>query len=175
MPQLRVALPIMAQPRSGSGSWRVDHRSDTELLVDACRDPEAFGEYYTRNVRSMITYFWSRTRDHDVTSDLVAETFAAALAGVERYDPAKGNPRQWLYGIANNQLKGCGAARESRRMHDNGFNCKRRPPQPQAGKKSRLPTHDLTPTGSLRHWPGCRQRVVKLSVCESSNNSTTQP
>ena len=105
MPQLRVALPIMAQPRSGSGSWRVDHRSDTELLVDACRDPEAFGEYYTRNVRSMITYFWSRTRDHDVTSDLVAETFAAALAGVERYDPAKGNPRQWLYGIANNQLK----------------------------------------------------------------------
>ena len=40
-----------------------------------------------------------------MTSDLVAETFAAALAGVERYDPAKGNPRQWLYGIANKQLK----------------------------------------------------------------------
>ena len=105
VPKLRLASPVMAQPRSGSGSWRTDHRSDTELLVDARRGPEAFGVFYTRNVRSMITYFWSRTRDHDVTSDLVAETFAAALASVERYDPTKGNPRQWLYGIANKQLK----------------------------------------------------------------------
>ncbi len=49
--------------------------------------------------------FWSRTRDREVASDLAAETFAAALAGIELYDPAKGNPRQWLYGIANNHLK----------------------------------------------------------------------
>ncbi len=53
----------------------------------------------------MINYFWARTRDRDVTSDLVAETFAAALESVERYDPMKGNPRQWLHGIANRKLK----------------------------------------------------------------------
>lgn len=53
----------------------------------------------------MIDYFWSRTRDRDVASELTAETFAAALDGVERYDPAKGEPRQWLHGIAHNQLK----------------------------------------------------------------------
>ena len=35
----------------------------------------------------------------------VAETFTVTFESVERYDPAKGNPRQWLYGIANNQLK----------------------------------------------------------------------
>ena len=28
-----------------------------------------------------------------------------ALANVERFDPAKGSAQQWLYGIANNQLK----------------------------------------------------------------------
>lgn len=95
----------MARLRSGSRNWNVDRRSDSELLVDSRRDPEAFGEFYSRNVRSMITFFWTRTRDHDVTSDLVAETFAAALMSVERYDPVKGEPRQWLYGIANNQLK----------------------------------------------------------------------
>ena len=95
----------MAHPGSGSRDWRDDHRSESELLVDARRDPEAFGVFYTRNARSMIAYFWSRTRDHDVASDLVAETFAAALFSVERYDPAKGVPRQWLHGIANNQLK----------------------------------------------------------------------
>ena len=89
----------------GSERWKEDHRSDSELLLDARRDPEAFAEFYKRNVRSMITYFWNQTRDRDVTSDLVAETFATTLESVERYDPAKGNPRQWLYGIANNQLK----------------------------------------------------------------------
>ena len=61
--------------------------------------------FYARNVRPLVAYFWSRTRDRDAASDLAAETFAAALAGIERYDSAKGTPRQWLYGIANNQMK----------------------------------------------------------------------
>ncbi len=76
-----------------------------ELLVDARRDPEAFDEFYKRNFRPMTAYFWHRTRDRDITLDLVAETFTVMLESVERYDPVKGNPRQWLYGIANNQLK----------------------------------------------------------------------
>lgn len=100
-----ASLAIVAKPRAGSERWKEDHRSDEELLVDASRDPEAFGVFYTRNVRSMIVYFWSRTRDRDVTSDLVAETFATALESIERYDPTKGIPRQWLYGIASNQIK----------------------------------------------------------------------
>ncbi len=95
----------MAKPRSGSQDWNRDHRSDAELLLEARRDPEAFGEFYKRNVRSMTVYFWNRTRDRDVTSDLVAETFTVTFESVGRYDPVKGNPRQWLYGIANNQLK----------------------------------------------------------------------
>ena len=102
---VRGSLAIVAKSRMGSERWKEDHRSDSELLLDARRDPEAFAEFYKRNVRSMITYFWNQTRDRDVTSDLVAETFATTLESVERYDPAKGNPRQWLYGIANNQLK----------------------------------------------------------------------
>ncbi len=53
----------------------------------------------------MTAYFWHRTRDREVTLDLISETFTVTLESVERYDPAKGNPRQWLYGIANNQLK----------------------------------------------------------------------
>ena len=59
----------------------------------------------TPTTSGLLAFFWSRTRDRDVASDLTAETFAAALAGVSRYDPAKGTPRQWLYGIANNLLK----------------------------------------------------------------------
>lgn len=95
----------MATTRSGSGQRQGDQRSDIELLASASRDPEAFGVFYANHVRSILAFFWSRTRDRDVASDLTAETFAAALAGVSRYDPAKGTPRQWLYGIANNLLK----------------------------------------------------------------------
>ena len=102
---MRVVSPSMATARPGSSYWREDCRSDGDLLVEAARDPEAFGVFYSRNVRALLAFFWSRTRDRDVASDLVAETFAAALAGVEHYDPVKGAPRQWLYGIANNQLK----------------------------------------------------------------------
>lgn len=94
----------MATARSG-GRWQGDQRSDVELLAAASRDPEAFGVFYANNFRPLLAFFWSRTRDRDVASDLTAETFAAALAGVSRYDPAKGTPRQWLYGIANNLLK----------------------------------------------------------------------
>ena len=79
--------------------------SDAELLLQSRQDPEAFGEFYRRYVRHMIALFWHRTRDRDVVSDLVAETFATALENIERFNAAKGSPRQWLYGIANNQLK----------------------------------------------------------------------
>ena len=53
----------------------------------------------------MTHYFWFRTRDRDVTSNLVAETFTVALETVKCFDPTRGEPRQWLYGIAKNQLK----------------------------------------------------------------------
>ena len=40
-----------------------------------------------------------------VADDLVAETFLAGLAGREGYDPARADPRTWLYGIATNLLR----------------------------------------------------------------------
>lgn len=40
-----------------------------------------------------------------VADDLVAETFLAALAGRDGYDPARAEPRAWLYGIATNLLR----------------------------------------------------------------------
>lgn len=82
-----------------------DQRSDAELLAATPRDPEAFGVFYNRNFKPILTFFWTRTRDQDVASDLTAETFAAALQSIDRFDPDRGNPSQWLHGIAGNQLK----------------------------------------------------------------------
>ena len=86
----------------GGGSVPID---DSELLIAARDDPDAFAAFYDRHVTSLISYFWRRTHDREIAAELTAETFASALASLARYDPAKGNGSQWLYGIAKNQLR----------------------------------------------------------------------
>ena len=79
-------------------------RSDDDLLVASVKDPEAFGAFYDRHVHAAIGYFMLRTRDPEASADLAAETFAAALHGRRRFDPAKGPASAWLFGIARRKL-----------------------------------------------------------------------
>lgn len=81
-----------------------DDRSDDDLLLAAREQPEAFAVFYRRHVRALAAYFWRRSGDAETTADLTAETFAAALAGCGRFDPARGPAIGWLYGIAHRQL-----------------------------------------------------------------------
>jgi len=81
-----------------------DLRSDEGLLEAVPREPEAFAVFYRRHVSPLIGYFMRRTRDPELAADLTAETFAAALAGVHRYDARRGPAVAWLYGIARRQL-----------------------------------------------------------------------
>jgi RNA polymerase sigma-70 factor (ECF subfamily) len=41
----------------------------------------------------------------ELARDLAAETFTRAYAGRKRFDPERGEPRAWLFGIANNLLR----------------------------------------------------------------------
>jgi RNA polymerase sigma factor (sigma-70 family) len=41
----------------------------------------------------------------ELARDLAAETFTRAYAGRKRFDPQRGEPRAWLFGIANNLLR----------------------------------------------------------------------
>lgn len=83
-----------------------DPRSDDELLVASREDPAAFAEIYRRHARAIAAFFARRTPGTDLAADLTAETFAAALAGRRSYDPARGEARGWLFGIAQRQLVG---------------------------------------------------------------------
>ena len=94
--------------------------SDEALLLAARDEPEAFALFYRRYVRMLAAYFWRRTQDAELTADLTAETFAAALDCCERFDPERGPAIGWLYGIANRQL-GRLAARRSRRATAGGW------------------------------------------------------
>ncbi len=79
--------------------------SDIALLHSCRQQPEAFGTFYHRHVDQMLAYFWKHTRSHEAAADLTAETFAIALERVESFDPDRGAPTQWLFGIARNLLR----------------------------------------------------------------------
>ncbi|HEX5556370.1 MAG TPA: RNA polymerase sigma factor [Gaiellales bacterium] len=67
-------------------------------------DPAAFVAVYDQYSEALLRYFARRTLDPEVAFDLTAETFAAAFATRERFDPARGDEAAWLYGIARHQL-----------------------------------------------------------------------
>src|SRR5918997_6420778 len=81
-----------------------DPRTDEELLAAVAREPEAFAVFYGRHVRPLLGYFLRRTGDAELAADLCAETFAAALDGLRRFDRERGPAVAWLYGIARHQL-----------------------------------------------------------------------
>ncbi len=94
---------------------------DDELLAAAAGDVEAFAAFYRRHVAALLAYCLRRSGDPEVAADLCAETFAAALDGVRRFDPDRGPAVAWLYGIAHRQLgrlweRGAVDARARRRL-----------------------------------------------------------
>lgn len=85
---------------SGDGGFDL-HRPHVALTAD---DIDAL---YRSHARAMVTYFSRRTLDAEAAVDLVAETFAIAIADRRR---CRGEGREeqaaWLFGIARHQLHG---------------------------------------------------------------------
>ncbi len=67
-------------------------------------DRIAFTEFYRRYEQMILAYFSRRVADPEMTADLCAETFAAALVGARGYRPEHDTAAPWLFGIARNQL-----------------------------------------------------------------------
>lgn len=94
---------------------------DTQALVAARTDPEAFGAFYQRNSSKVIGFFYRRTLCPHTSAELAAETFAQALGSLKHFDPRRGPGRAWLFGIAGNLYRqwlrrGVVSARNRRRM-----------------------------------------------------------
>ncbi len=81
-----------------------DQPDDEAILAALDAAPEAYAVFYRRHVAGLLGYFLRRTRDPELAADLCAETFAAALDGAHRFDPARGPAVAWLYGIARRLL-----------------------------------------------------------------------
>jgi RNA polymerase sigma-70 factor (ECF subfamily) len=79
--------------------------TDDELLARfAGGDAEAFVGFYRRHLAAVLGFFMRRTADPELTADLTAEVFAAALIAAARYRPGERPALAWLYGIAAHKL-----------------------------------------------------------------------
>jgi RNA polymerase sigma factor (sigma-70 family) len=81
---------------------RESTQTDEALLLSG--EPEDFGLFYDRYVRSLLAYFQRRTRDPEAAADLTAETFAAALAARGRFEARPAPASVWLFAIAHHKL-----------------------------------------------------------------------
>ena len=76
-----------------------------ELILEAsATEPDAFGRFYDRHARDVLSFFYSRVASAQTAADLTAESFAAAFAFRHRYRSRGSTPRAWLFGIAKHQL-----------------------------------------------------------------------
>jgi RNA polymerase sigma factor (sigma-70 family) len=92
-----------------------EQRSDTELLLAARTCSEPFGVFYERHFASVLAFFRRRVTGPEEAFDLAAETFAAALASLPRFEPGPEPPQAWLFAIARHKLS---EAQRSRRIQD---------------------------------------------------------
>jgi RNA polymerase sigma factor (sigma-70 family) len=67
-------------------------------------DRETFAALYRDQVDRVTGFAARRLSSPGEVADLVAATFLAALERSDSYDPAKGDPASWLFGIAANLL-----------------------------------------------------------------------
>jgi RNA polymerase sigma factor (sigma-70 family) len=93
-----------------------EKRSDTELLLGARTSSEPFGVFYERHFPSVLAFFRRRVAGPEEAFDLAAETFAAALAAVPRFEPGPEPARAWLFAIARHKFSE--ALRSSRIQDD---------------------------------------------------------
>jgi RNA polymerase sigma factor (sigma-70 family) len=79
-------------------------RHQDDRLSSGELSPSAFADFYERFERPMLRFFMHATGRPELAADLTAETFARALESIAVYDPSRGRPDQWLFGIARNVL-----------------------------------------------------------------------
>ncbi|QKG19823.1 RNA polymerase sigma factor [Actinomadura verrucosospora] len=76
-------------------------RGDAVVSEAPWYEPEQFAEIFHRHFPDVHRYVAGRL-GADAADDIAAETFLTAYRRRDRYDPARGALRPWLFGIATN-------------------------------------------------------------------------
>lgn len=88
------------RPHDEPGSaWSVRELDDAAIVARSVREPDQFAVIYDRYFGEVYRYLAARL-GRGLADDLAAETFLVAFHKRDRFDPALGRVRPWLYGIA---------------------------------------------------------------------------
>jgi RNA polymerase sigma-70 factor (ECF subfamily) len=78
--------------------------SDEAILASLDAAPAAFAGFYRRHAGRLLSELGEWTDDERLAAELLAETFAAALAGARRFDPGRGSAADWLDALADAEI-----------------------------------------------------------------------
>jgi RNA polymerase sigma-70 factor (ECF subfamily) len=79
--------------------------TDAELLAAAPDDLAAYEAFYRSHVRRVTAFAAKRCSCAEDVADVVAVTFVRLLDAARRYDPARGEPAAFVFGIAANVIR----------------------------------------------------------------------
>lgn len=65
-------------------------------------DQRAFEAFYREHVEAVQRFIARHVRDPCTAADLTADVFLAAIDSASSFDPRRGNPSAWLFGVARN-------------------------------------------------------------------------
>ena len=77
---------------------------DAAAVRASVEHPECFSVVFERHHRVVWTYL-ARLAGPDVADEIAGDVFVTAFERRARFDPARGEVRSWLYGIASNKLR----------------------------------------------------------------------
>lgn len=77
---------------------------DQNLLTAPDPNGERFAVFYRRYLPDVLSFVLRRVANRELSADLTAEVFAAALQARSTFDPQRGDARGWLCTIASNKI-----------------------------------------------------------------------
>ncbi|GAA0967794.1 ECF RNA polymerase sigma factor SigE [Nocardioides aquaticus] len=80
------------------------------------RDPDLLEAFYREHVEAVQRFVARRVTDPHTAADLTTQVFLAVIDAAAGYDPARGAPRAWLFGIARHVV--AGEHRRARRQRE---------------------------------------------------------
>jgi RNA polymerase sigma factor (sigma-70 family) len=86
-----------------AGVLNIDASSGVEVTMRGGSGSSALTQFervYRANVGVVTAFFARRCSDPQTVADLTAETMVRAAGGFAGFDPRRGTPRAWLWGIA---------------------------------------------------------------------------
>lgn len=74
-------------------------------LPRIAHDPAVFEAFYREHIGVIQAFVARRVADPHLAADLTADVFVAAIDAAPSFQPRRGDPRAWLFGVARNVVK----------------------------------------------------------------------